>query len=374
MNEKKMLVPKLRFPEFTDAWEQRKLGEVFKYEQPTKYIVKSTDYDNNYKTPVLTAGQSFILGYTNETEGIKDATAKHPVVIFDDFTTSSHYVDFSFKIKSSAMKLLSVINENFNTIYAFYLLKNIAYVPSNHERHWISIFSNFDVKIASLQEQQKIGSFFALFERYITIHQRKLENLKKLKTGLLQKMFSKNNQQFPDLRFPEFTDAWEQRKLGEVGDFSAGGDVDKEKLTPLGKYPVIANALTNDGIIGYYDYFKFTAPAVTITGRGEVGIAKARYTNFTAVVRLLVLQPKSKYDIKFLEEAINLKNIYVESTGVPQLTVPQIRIYEITIPVLKEQQKIGDFFAQLDRYITIHQRKLENLKTLKKSLLQQMFV
>ncbi|NOL52496.1 restriction endonuclease subunit S [Pelistega suis] len=157
----------------TDAWEQRKLGEVFKYEQPTKYIVKSTDYDNNYKTPVLTAGQSFILGYTNETEGIKDATAKHPVVIFDDFTTSSHYVDFSFKIKSSAMKLLSVINENFNTIYAFYLLKNIAYVPSNHERHWISIFSNFDVKIASLQEQQKIGSFFALFERYITIHQRK---------------------------------------------------------------------------------------------------------------------------------------------------------------------------------------------------------
>ena len=177
----------------------------------------------------------------------------------------------------------------------------------------------------------------------------------------------------PKLRFPEFTHAWEQRKLEALGDFSAGGDINKEQLSTFGAYPVIANALTNDGIVGYYDHFKYTAPAVTITGRGDIGTAKARYINFTAVVRLLVFQPKPQYDVKFLEEAINLKNIYVESTGVPQLTVPQIKAYEVTLPQPQEQQKIGAFFTALDRYITIHQRKLENVKKLKAGLLQKMF-
>ena len=103
--------PKIRFEGYSDVWERRKLGEIFKYEQPGPYIVSSTDYDDSYDTPVLTAGQSFILGYTNETDGIKKASPASPVVIFDDFTTSSHYVDFPFKVKSSAMKLLILRNK-----------------------------------------------------------------------------------------------------------------------------------------------------------------------------------------------------------------------------------------------------------------------
>ena len=89
-------VPELRFAGFADDWEQRKLGEIFNYEQPTKYIVKSTEYDDTFNTPVLTAGKSFLLGYTDEITGIKNATVDNPVVIFDDFTTGSHYVDFPF--------------------------------------------------------------------------------------------------------------------------------------------------------------------------------------------------------------------------------------------------------------------------------------
>ena len=108
--------PQLRFEGFTDDWEERKLGEIFNYEQPTKYIVKSTEYDDNFNTPVLTAGKSFLLGYTDEISGIKNATVENPVVIFDDFTTGSHYVDFPFKIKSSAMKLLS-LNDNSDNFY-----------------------------------------------------------------------------------------------------------------------------------------------------------------------------------------------------------------------------------------------------------------
>ena len=165
-------VPEVRFPGFTDAWEQRKLGDILQYEQPQKYIVSSTNYDDSFEIPVLTAGQTFILGYTNESEGVKEASPDKPVIIFDDFTTSSHYVDFPFKIKSSAMKLLTLTNERDNIYFAFEALQNLNYVPQNHERHWISIFSDFDISIPSYGEQQKIGALFKEIDSTITLHQR----------------------------------------------------------------------------------------------------------------------------------------------------------------------------------------------------------
>ena len=182
-------VSELRFAGFADAWEERKLGEIFNYEQPTKYIVKSTEYDDNFNTPVLTAGKSFLLGYTDEISGIKNATVENPVVIFDDFTTGSHYVDFPFKIKSSAMKLLSLNDNSDNFYFMFNTLKNIKYVPQSHERHWISKFSSFEIYKPSQEEQQKIGSFFKQLDDTIDLHQRKLEKLQELKKGYLQKMF-----------------------------------------------------------------------------------------------------------------------------------------------------------------------------------------
>ena len=157
------------------SWEQRKLGEIFKYEQPQAYIVESTEYDDKNETPVLTAGQSFILGYTDEQFGIKQASEESPVIIFDDFTTSSHYVDFPFKVKSSAMKLLTLNNPNDNIHCAYNVLQNIGFVPVSHERHWISTFAKFEVLLPkSADEQEKIGQYFANFDRLITLHQREL--------------------------------------------------------------------------------------------------------------------------------------------------------------------------------------------------------
>ncbi|TRW58722.1 restriction endonuclease subunit S [Lactococcus lactis] len=182
-------IPELRFAGFADDWEERKLGEIFNYEQPTKYIVKSTEYDDTFNTPVLTAGKSFLLGYTDEITGIKNATVDNPVVIFDDFTTGSHYVDFPFKIKSSAMKLLSLNDNSDNFYFMFNTLKNIKYVPQSHERHWISKFSEFEIYKPSQEEQQKIGSFFKQLDDTIALHQRKLDLLKEQKKGFLQKMF-----------------------------------------------------------------------------------------------------------------------------------------------------------------------------------------
>lgn len=137
----------------------------------------------------------------------------------------------------------------------------------------------------------------------------------------------------------------------------AGGDIDKDLILAEGQYPVIANALTGDGIVGYYDKeYRVNAPAVTVTGRGDVGHAKARLVNFTPVVRLLSV--KSEHDVFFLENAINTLKIVIESTGVPQLTVPQLAKYEMAFPrQLDEEEHIGAFFKQLDRLITLHQRK-----------------
>lgn len=181
--------PEIRFSGFTDTWEKRRLGDLLKYEQPTKYIVKSTDYNDNFATPVLTAGQSFILGYTDETNGLKYASKQDPVIIFDDFTTSSHYVDFPFKVKSSAMKILSLKDESEDFYFMYNLLKSIKYVPQSHERHWISKFSEFTVSVPAFDEQKKIGCYFKNLDNLINIHRLKLEKLKSVKKAMFEKMF-----------------------------------------------------------------------------------------------------------------------------------------------------------------------------------------
>ena len=178
----------------------------------------------------------------------------------------------------------------------------------------------------------------------------------------------------PQIRFSGFTDTWEQRKLGDIAsDMVAGGDIDKDLILAEGQYPVIANALTGDGIVGYYDKeYRVNAPAVTVTGRGDVGHAKARLVNFTPVVRLLSV--KSEHDVFFLENVINTLKIVIESTGVPQLTVPQLAKYEVAFPrQLDEEEHIGAFFKQLDHLITLHQRKYDKLTKVKKAMLEKMF-
>ena len=152
--------------------------------------MRCTEYDDSYPTPVLTAGKSFVLGYTDESFGVKEADPENPVIIFDDFTTSSHYVDFSFKVKSSAMKILTLRKQDDDILVAFNALKRIAYNPVNHERHWISKFSDFDVQMpTSSSEQRLIGSFFRDLDDLIALHQRKLDHLKLQKKALLQQMF-----------------------------------------------------------------------------------------------------------------------------------------------------------------------------------------
>lgn len=236
-------------------------------------------------------------------------------------------------------------------------------------------FVKMKISVPCIEEQKKISDFLSKIDALISISEEEVNKYKELKKGCMQTMFPRGGADVPEVRFPGFTDAWEQRKLGdEAIEILAGGDIDKEKATEEGKYPIYANALTNDGIVGYYDdYYRVKAPAVTVTGRGEVGHAQARMTDFTPVVRLLAI--RSNHDCYFLENAINNHKVIVESTGVPQLTVPQLSSYEIFFPSnIEEETKIGEYFHSLDNLITLHQRECEKYRKLKAGLLQKMFV
>lgn len=151
--------------------EWKELGEVLDYEQPTKYIVNSKDYNEEYPIPVLTAGQTFILGYTNETEGVYAASKEKPIIIFDDFTTASKWVDFEFKVKSSAMKILTIQNEQVSKVlirYVWHYLGTITYKPAQHGRQWIGTYSKIKIPIPPLKIQKEIVALLDKFTEYVT--------------------------------------------------------------------------------------------------------------------------------------------------------------------------------------------------------------
>ena len=178
----------------------------------------------------------------------------------------------------------------------------------------------------------------------------------------------------PKIRFKGFSGEWEEHSLAEK-DFSiiAGGDIDRTIIQKSGRYPVIANAITSDGILGYYEKsYRVKGPAVTVTGRGDVGIAFARHYSFTPVVRLLAI--KSTHNVDFLANAINLCQVPVESTGVPQLTTYKLQEYNLFMPqTIDEEDKLASFFTTLDTLIQSTTKKIESLKQVKAASLQSMF-
>ncbi|MFC1046330.1 restriction endonuclease subunit S, partial [Pasteurella multocida] len=253
MNNKKSSVPKLRFPEFTDAWEQRKLGELATFSKGigfsksdlkssgepiilygqlyTQYQTVINDVDTfvtSNKNSIFSEGDEVIVPASGETaEDIARASAvgKAGIILGGDLNIIKPYSDIN-----SIFLALNISNG-----------KTQKELSKKAQGKSVVHLRNDDLKTIALiypiiQEQQKIGSFFTALDRLITTHQRKLENVKKLKKSLLQKMFPKNGQEFPEIRFPEFTDAWEQRKLGIfIQDYI-------EKTTVQNQYPVLTSS------------------------------------------------------------------------------------------------------------------------------------
>ena len=315
----------------------KKLEELLDYEQPNNYIVEDTKYDDKYKTPVLTAGQSFILGYTNEENNIFKAKT-NPVIIFDDFTTSSKYVDFDFKVKSSAMKILKA-KDGVNIKYVYYLMQTIKFDNQLHKRYWISTYSKIKVPIPNIGIQDEIVKKLDLITKIVVDKQEQLQALNLLIKSQFVEMFERG--QYPKDEF-----------INIAKEIYAGGDKPKDiSKVKEGEYlyPVFANGYENEGLQGYSKVHRTGESAVTISARGTIGYSFIRNEKFTPIVRLITIIPNEKANVVYLKYAIDNLNISGSGTSQAQLTVPDIKKKKIIVPPIELQNKFAEFVKQIDK-------------------------
>lgn len=223
------------------------------------------------------------------------------------------------------------------------------------------------------EEQRKIADFLITLERRIEAQQSLVDNLKKYKRGLVKALISGT------VAFAGSENKrWETVRLAEIFTISAGGDIDRQNSSPTYStsypYPVYANALTNNGLYGYANYFKVEGDSITVSGRGEVGHAIARHCKYVPIVRLLSLVPKYEDDVDFFAYMINATSIYIESTGVPQLTSPQLGAVKVFRPPILEQKRISSLLLKIDAKIENEERLTFYLEKIRSSMLQQLFI
>ena len=408
MSKEKRRVPKLRFPGFTEDWEQRKLSE---------FVDKAVD--NRGKTPPLDENGAHPLIEVAALGGVYPDYSKVEKYLSDDvFNTNLRaYIkkdDILFTTVGS-IGLVSLMDsreeaaiaqnivafrakENFLPEYLYALFSNednqykakriamVAVQPSIK----VSQLVNVEYMISTnIEEQERIGVFFSSLQSLITLHQRKLDNLKLKKKALLQKLFPKNGERYPELRFPGFTDAWEQRKFGEI--YERAGQ--KNDLTyGIDKIISVANMyFKKDVTVGSEEYLKtynvFKLGDIAFEGHTNKEYRYGRFVENTigdGIVSHIfdVFTPKINLDINFWKDLIKyepimgpiLRRCTKASRMMSNLTTKEFLEEQILCPTLEEQKLIGEFIVSLDKNITLHQRKLDHLQLQKKALLQQMFV
>lgn len=321
------------------------IGDYLSYEQPTRYLVESTKYDDSYTTPVLTAGQSFILGYTKETSGIFDASRNNPVIIFDDFTTSFHWVEFSFKVKSSAMKMLRPTNESKALFrYLYHCMKNVQYVPGDHTRQWIGTYSQFEIPLPPLPVQEAIVNILDRFTVYAA----------ELQAELQARQQQYNYYRDTLLSF-EGREGVEWKKLGEVCD-----NLDR-KRKPITASNRIAGAIPYYGASGIVDYVKdyiFDGDFLLVSEDGANLLTRTYPIAFSIHGKTWVnnhahiLQFEERATRKYVEYYLNSidLSLWISAGAQPKLTQDNLNKIPIPVPVLSEQQRIVDI---LDRFDTL---------------------
>ncbi|WRC79069.1 restriction endonuclease subunit S [Helicobacter pylori] len=349
--------------------EFRKLGEVLEYDQPNKYCVTSKEFDKSYPTPVLTAGKTFILGYTNEKDNIYQASKSSPVIIFDDFTTATQWVDFPFKVKSSAMKILLPKNPTINIRFIFFYMQTIPYnISGEHTRQWISRYSQITIPIPPIEIQQEIVKILDAFTELNTeLKARKKQyqyyqnmlldfkdinsNHKDAKERLVQKTYPKNLKTLLQTLAPKGV---EFRKLGEVCESTNKKTLKISEVSEVknkGMYPVI-----NSGrdLYGYYHDFNNDGENITIASRGEyAGFINYFNEKFFAGGLCYPYKVKDTNELltKFLyfylkTNEIQIMENLVSRGSIPALNKADIETLTIPIPPLEIQQEIVKILDQ----------------------------
>ena len=391
--EEKKLVPKLRFPGFTEPWEQRKFGELFleRREKTTEEnedillscaitgIYLNSDLFSHFrgsstvgylkvrKNDLILSAQNLHLGNANINFNFEHGMISPAYKVFEIESCDPYFVNAWVKKDSTKIFFLKVTTEG-----ASQCRKNID---------WDALI-NQDLLTPNAFEQEAIGKFFYQLDRYITLHQRKLEHLKLKKKSLLQKLFPKEGEVYPELRFPGFTDPWEQRKLADVANIIMGQSPSSQNYTdnPNDNILVQGNADLIDGQVVPRLWTKeitksIDAGNIVMTVRAPVGdVAKTAYK--VVLGRGVAGIKGDEYIYQFL---LKLKyNHYWRSLSsgstFESINSNDIKNLIIDIPCDEERTKIRNLLNTTDTLITLHQRKLEHLQLLKKALLQQLFV
>ncbi|KEO78169.1 restriction endonuclease subunit S [Paenibacillus polymyxa] len=417
MSENKENTPKIRFPGFTDAWEQRRLGELMEISSASRVhkeewtetgvpFFRSSDVVSAFKG--LENDRAFISYELFEELSNKSGKVQEN----DLLVTGGGSIGIPYKVRNNEplyfkdadliwFKNSSLINSDF--LYTFLITPVFRrYVGSITHIGTISHYTIEQAKatpimMPEIEEQKHISQFFAQLDRLITLHQRKLNNVKNLKDGLLQKMFPKNGEDFPEVRFPGFTGAWEQRELGKLGDTFTGlsgktkedfGHGDAQFVTYVNVFGNVIsdpNGVENVEIddkqnqVKYGDVF-FTTSSETPE---EVGMSSVWLENTENVYLnsfCFGYRPTVEFEPYYLAFMLRSpeirKKFILLAQGISRYNISKSKVMEMKVPVpkLNEQRKVGAFFRDLDHLITLHQRKLEHLQEQKKALLQQMFI
>ena len=358
-----------------------KIKDFIDYEQPNEYIVESDRYSSKYSTPVLTAGQSFILGYTNESKGIYK---KGPCIIFDDFTTSVHYVDFPFKVKSSAMKILTT-KSNADLKYCYYLLLSLSKMPPNHKRQWISTTSEKNHVLPSMDRQISIVKQLDLISDTIANYTNQIENLDKLVKARFIEMFGNM------ILNPH---KWEKFLLAELCDVRDGTH-DSPKYHSKG-YPLITSKNITGGKINFsgcnliskedfdkinhrskVDYGDILMPMIGTIGNPVIVDIKDEFAiKNVALVKLKKDSLVNNIFIKsLLESDYFYKTVIDKVRGGTQkfISLGDIRKLEICLPPIELQNQFADFARQVDKSREEVKKSLEKTQQLYDSLMQEYF-
>ncbi|HEM2815862.1 TPA: restriction endonuclease subunit S [Streptococcus suis] len=414
MTKEKSTVPRLRFPGFTDAWKQRKLGEVAEK-------VSQKNLDRQYVETFTNSAEFGIISQRDFFEkniSSLDNISGYYIVSPDDFVYNPRISNLApvGPIKRNKLGRVGVMSPlytifRFSDIHLDFVEKYFdttiwhRYMELNgdsgarSDRFAIkdSVFKGLPIPLPTLPEQEAIGSFFSDLDQLITLHQRKLDDVKELKKALLQKMFPKGNgNDFPELRFPEFTDAWKQRKLGEVSKrvtrrnkelisslpltiSAQHGLVDQEEFfnKQVASKDVSSYYLIKKGEFAYNKSYSNGYPwgAIKRLDRYEMGVLSTLYIVFKPTSLICSDYLVSYYDtVNWYKEVSMIAAEGARNHGLLNIAPNDFFKTRLFIPTLPEQEAIGSFFSDLDQLITLHQRQLDHLKLLKKALLQQMFI
>ena len=410
MNKEKGRVPKLRFPGFTEDWEQCKLGdlaEIVRGASPRPISdPKWFDNDSNVgwlRIADVTAQDGrirYLEQKISELGQEKTRVIKTPHLLLSIAATVGKPV-INYVPTGVHDGFLIFLNPKFNILYAFWWLEmfrekwNKYGQPGSQVNLNSDLVKNQVINIPNEKEQEKISSFLESLDKIITLHQRKLEHLNLKKKALLQKLFPKDGERYPELRFPGFTDAWEQCKLDDIAKIKTGGGTPKTAKPEYwsGNIPWIQSSDLVEGDITHVNINKFinnnalknsaakliSRDSIALVTRVGVGKVAVINQDFTTSQDFLSLSDFDRRDIKFL--AYQLYRLMQENakvlqgTSIKGITKTELIEQSILIPNSgQEQHLISNVLSKIDSIITLHQRKLEHLQLQKKALLQQMFV